>query len=111
FVYGSHAQAQYSIQPVAELGVVKTKYLHFDPERNNWLLSDGYSVWEADKDFLKTKLLYNSFPGYQYEIDRLPNGNIFNRQFDYTASIFNNNTHYNKLDSASIFITNSQKQA
>lgn len=75
--------AQYYLKEVTQLGKFQARHMEYFPDTKDWIMSDGYNVFKVSKDFNDATLLFNTYPAYQYEVERLPNKNIFCRHFEH----------------------------
>ena len=71
--------AQYKLKEVTPLGKLQARHVKYYADTKEWVLSDGYYAFKMDENFEHAKLLFNTYPKYQFELERLPNKNFFCR--------------------------------
>lgn len=98
------AQAQFLVKEVANLGKLQARHLSYYPEKKEWIFSNGYSVVKVGNDFKNNTQLFNSYPHYQFTLDRLPNYNFFSRHFDVKSPPYGYEDRSQFLDSSKVYV-------
>ena len=104
FFFFKCSLAQYKLKEVTELGKLQARHVKYYADTKEWVLSDGYYVFKMDESFKDAKLLFNTYPKYQFELVRLPNKNFFCRHFDTESPPYGLQYRTNELDSSAIYI-------
>ncbi len=104
FFFSQCSFAQYKLKEVTPLGKLQARHVKYYADTKEWVLSDGYYVFKMNENFEDAKLLFNTYPKYQFELERLPNKNFFCRHFDTEPPPYGLEYRANKLDSSAIYI-------
>lgn len=98
--------AQFEIKESVLLPELYVKHLILDTSEKNWIISDGYKTYQYSKDFKNKKLLWNSYPKYQYEISKLNKENYFIRNYGFEDLEYGIEIRNRVQDSSTLFIFN-----
>lgn len=104
FVFFQCSLAQYKLEEVTPLGKLQARHVKYYADTKEWVLSNGFYVFKMNESFEDAKLLFNTYPKYQFELERLPNKNFFCRHFDTESPPYGLEYRANKLDSSAIYI-------
>jgi hypothetical protein len=98
------AKAQYNITEVTGLGKLSALHMAYYPNEKAWTFSNGFYVFKTWNDFNDAKLLFNTYPKFQFSLDRFPNKNYFSRHFDTKGAPYGFEYRTKLLDSSAIYI-------
>lgn len=102
--------AQYILKEITDLGKLQARHIQYYADSREWILSDGYAVFKAKDDFSGTSLLFNSYPRFQYAIERLPNKNFYCRHFDTKLPPYGYDIRTRLFDSSALYIVKDSLQ-
>lgn len=97
-------QCQFVLKEMTNLGKMAATDISFYPETQEWILSDGYHVFKTWDNFNQARLLFNSYPYYQFSLERLPNKNFYSRHFDVKSPPYGIEYRTKFLDSSRVYI-------
>jgi hypothetical protein len=104
FVFAVSTTAQYKITEVTSLGKLSALHMAYYPDEKAWTFSNGYYVFKTWNNFNDAKLLFNTYPKFQYSLDRLPNKNFYSRHFDTKGVPYGFEYRNRFLDSSAVYI-------
>lgn len=104
FFIQQQSKAQFLVKEISNLGKLQARHISYYPEKKEWILSSGYNVFKVWNNFLDAAQLFNSYPHYQFTLDRLPNYNFFSRHFDTKSPPYGFEYRSHFLDSSKVYV-------
>lgn len=98
------SNAQYLVKEVTNMGKLEARKMAYYPEKKEWIFSNGYNVFKVWNNFADATQIFNSYPYYQFTLDRLPNYNFFSRHFDTKSPPYGFEYRSHFLDSSKVYV-------
>ncbi|MEX0635540.1 MAG: hypothetical protein WD135_02140, partial [Ferruginibacter sp.] len=102
--FQQQANAQFLLKEITNMGKLEARHISYYPEKKEWIFSNGYNVFRVWNNFEEAVQLFNSYPYYQFTLDRLPNYNFFSRHFDVKSPPYGYEYRSHFLDSSRVYV-------
>jgi len=97
-------KAQMLVKEVNPMGQLEARHIAYYPEKKEWIFSNGYNVFKVGNNSADAVQLFNSYPYYQFTLNRLPNYNFFSRHFDTKLPPYGFEYRNKTLDASRVYV-------